>query len=662
MLVALLLLGLFCFSSVSWADEIPPEQNQSPYFLIQGDPSNVDSMPLHSTSAEVSIAGVIADVKVTQRYKNVGKKPLEAIYVFPASGQTAVYGMTMTIGERVIRAQIQRREDARQNYEQAKTEGKSAALLEEHRPNVFQMNVANILPGDEIQVELQYTELLVPEAGLYSFVYPTVVGPRYSTNHSSQVQAPKNWVKNPHLPQGADPLIPFQIQIHLSGGLPIEEMTSPSHSIQVEYNDQNSVSAQLKDQERNGGNRDFILQYRLQGSAIESGLLLHRGEEENFFLLMMQPPTQVAPSEVPPREYLFVVDVSGSMKGFPLDVTKSLLNNLVKSLRPVDRFNVLLFAGTSAVMAPRSLSATPENLQRFHKFIAEQQGGGGTQLLPAMKQAFQMPQANGSSRTMVIVTDGYIDVEEEVFELIREKLGDTNIFTFGIGSSVNRHLIEGMARVGMGEPLVVLNEYDASIQAEKFRKYIQYPVLTDIQVDFGDFEIYDLEPPHIPDLFAERPVVLVGKWKGNAEGIISLKGRRGDSNFSKELVLSPDVSQTSHQALPQLWARKRIEMLSDFNKLIETDQRIEQVTALGLKHSLLTKYTSFLAVDERIRNPNEAPHTVQQPLPLPQNVANSAVGTSIPGTPEPEEWLMILLAFAILAFTYFRKRTPWPFF
>jgi len=221
------------------------------------------------------------------------------------------------------------------------------------------------------------------------------------------------------------------------------------------------ASIKLDPSEKHGGNRDFLLKYRLAGGQIETGLLLYEGEEEDFFLLMLQPPKRVTDSQIPAREYVFIVDVSGSMHGFPLDISKKLLKDLIGNLRPTDRFNVLLFAGGSSVMSKESLPATPENIAHAINVIERQRGGGGTELLPAMKKALALPRTEGYSRSVVIATDGYVTVEEEAFDLIRNNLGDANMFAFGIGSSVNRYIIEGMARVGMGEPFIITKPEEA---------------------------------------------------------------------------------------------------------------------------------------------------------------------------------------------------------
>jgi Ca-activated chloride channel family protein len=601
------------------------DKTLSPFFFVQSEDSDLDQLPLKSTSADVNIAGVIADVKVVQVYKNEGKSVLEAIYIFPASTRAAVYNMKMTIGERVIRANIKERKEARQEYEQAVREGRTASLLEQQRPNVFQMNVGNILPGDEIKVELHYTELLLAEDKTYEFMYPTVVGPRYSNKSENEAGADK-WVKNPYLQEGKEPNYNFDIDVHIAAGMPIKDLFSPSHNLDIEYKSSDDAVIELAEGEHKKGDRDFILKYRLNGDQIAPGLLLHRGEKENFFLMMLQPPKRIKTREIPYREYIFIVDVSGSMNGFPLDISKELLRNLIGNLQSGDRFNVLLFAAGSSIMAEKSLLATEENINKAIHLIERERGGGGTELLPALKRALALPRSDGFSRSVVIATDGYVHVEKEAFDLIRNNLGKANMFPFGIGSSVNRFLIEGMARAGMGESFVITRPDDAQKIANKFRNYISSPVLTQISYEIDGFDVYDVEPVTIPDVFAQRPVLLFGKWRGNADGEITIKGVVGQGKkYTKTIDVSDYETADRNRALKYLWARHKIAILADYNQVNPDDERVKEITNLGLTYSLLTEYTSFIAADTQIRTEGGQTTTVQQPLPLPHGVSNNAV-------------------------------------
>ena len=604
------------------------DKTLSPYFFVSSGSSETCQLPLKSTSAEVNIAGVIADVAVYQEYVNDGKTPIEAIYVFPASTRAAVYSMKMTIGDRIIEARIAEREKARHDYEQARAEGKSASLLEQDRPNVFQMNVANIMPGDRIRIEMHYTELLIPDEGIYEFVYPTVVGPRYSNQVAATAPPREKWVNNPYTHEGEDPLYSFALKCTLAAGMPVSEVICPSHKANIQFDGPADAVISLPEEEKNGGNRDFILRYRLAGDKIQSGVLLYPGKDESFFLAMIQPPKQVLLSDIPPREYVFIVDVSGSMHGFPLEVSKKLLRDLIGKLRSADRFNVLLFSGGSNLFSETSVEASEINIEKAINFINRQNAGGGTELLPALNRALSLKGTEGFSRSFIIATDGYVTVEKEAFDLIRKNMHRANFFAFGIGSSVNRLLIEGMAHAGMGMPFVVTKPEESTAVAEKFRRYIQNPVLTHIATEYVGFDAYDIEPLSVPDVFSERPVIIFGKYRGKADGKIILRGKSGEKTYSISLPLATAKSSESNSAIKYLWARERIRTLSDYASTGYGDEEEykKPVVELGLKYNLLTAYTSFVAIDSQIRNGSGNSTTMTQPLPLPEGVSDQAVG------------------------------------
>lgn len=531
----------------------------------------------------------------------------------------------MTIGNRLIEAKIEEREKARQQYSEAIQQSKSASLLEQQRPNVFQMNVGNILPNDEIKVELNYTEILTQQQGIYEFIYPTVVGPRYSNLPESNASEKEKWVKNPYLHQNEKPTYSFDIKVKISSGIPIKEIFSPSHKVDIKYESDSLALISLAESEKYEGNRDFIIKYRIKGDKIESGLLLYEGEKENFFLIMLQPPKEIDLRQIIKREYIFIMDVSGSMSGFPLEISKNLLRKLVSELRPEDRFNLILFSGSSYLLSEKSVEATKKNIQSAIDLINNQKGGGGTELLPALERALSLLTLEDYSCTIVIATDGYVRVEKEVFDLIRNNLGKANIFAFGIGTSVNRYLIEGMAHIGMGESFVITNPNEAESKANLFIKYIQSPLLTDININYESFAAYDVEPLTIPSLFAEKPLTIFGKWQGLPKGKIIITGSSAQKPYNVKII---DVAKVkpmkSNSALQYLWARYRINLLSDYNTIETNDKLINEITKLGLKYNLLTNYTSFVAIDTVIRS-NGKPETVKQPLPLPQGVSDYAL-------------------------------------
>ena len=653
--ITLLCALLLPFDAAAQREALPADKTLSPFFFVEGGDSAIDRLPLKDTRVDVAISGVIADVTVRQVYENRGTRPIHARYIFPASTRAAVYGMTMTVGDVRIVARIKEREQASREFESAKREGKSASLLEQSRPNVVSMKVANVLPGDTISVELKYTELLVPTDGVYEFVYPTVVGPRYSEKRESQASPGDEFIKTAYMHEGELPRSGFHLSGVVSTGVPLQELASSSHQLVVRSTGTGRAELGLADSERLSGNRDFILRYRLAGEEIASGLLLYRGTDENFFLLVSEPPQVVTSNEVPPREYIFVLDVSGSMHGFPLDTAKGLMADLANVLRPSDTFNIVVFADGSNTLSPVSVPATRANLSRALQFIGQRNGGGGTRLLAALERAVAIPRQSNVSRSIVLVTDGYIEAESDVFDYVRDHVDEVNVFAFGIGSSVNRFLIEGVARAGLGEPSIVTKPDEATEAATRLRRYIDTPVLTGIDVTFRGFDAYDVEPAKVPDLFASRPIVVFGKWRGDAAGSIEISGNTGRGPYQASIPVSAASEDRSHAALRHLWARTRIAELSDFGPGVPGEARVAEITSLGLTYGLLTRYTSFVAVQEIVRRTADNAADVDQPLPLPTGVSDLAVGVT--SGPEPEiVWITAMVLAVLSCVSLLRRR------
>ena len=652
---------LMLFWSPAHADDSEAPKAEGPYFAVNSSDPGTDRLPLKSTQVDVRISGVIADVTVTQHYRNEGQRAIEARYLFPGSTQAAVHAMSVRLGDRLLTARIKEKQQARIEYEAAKKEGKTSALLEQHRPNVFEMNVANILPGDDVAVELRYTELLTPRDAQYGFVFPTVVGPRYNSPDRAAVNGPA--VGGAYLKSGEVPPAAFNIRVTLDTPVPVKEIASPSHEVVVDGAGTWHAAVSLKPTEKPANNRDFILNYRLAGDRIESGLMLFRGPDdggENFFLAMIEPPKAIASRQINPRDYIFVVDISGSMHGYPLDTAKLLLRNLIGGLRASDTFNVLLFSGSNRMLSPTSVPATRANIEQAIKTINAMGGSGSTEIVPALKRVAAYPKADDVSRSVIFVTDGYVSVESEVFQLIRQNLNQANVFAFGIGSSVNRHLIEGMARAGQGEAFIVTKPDQAAEQAERLRKIIESPVLTQVKLRFEGLDVYDVEPAQLPDVLGGRPVVVFGKWRGDEGGPVNgkliVEGRTADGAYRNELATAGREDQTS-AALRHLWARQRIASLSDQEALEGNGAQKAAITQLGLGYSLLTQYTSFIAIDRRVRNPNPAlAPTVDQPSPMPEGVSNAAIGAEVPSTPEPGALLALLVVIGIVGATLWSRR------
>lgn len=561
---------------------------ECPYFNVFSPDTTGVNFSLVATDINATISGVIANVVVEQTYYNAGDATIDATYVFPMSSNAAIYAMEMIINQKIIKAQIKRKDEAQTIFENADEAGMTAALLEQERPNVFQMSLANINSGDTLKVRMVYTELLVPTKGIYQFVFPNIVGPRFTTNGEPWVYQ----TIRDSLPLSETGL---RINLRINAGMPVSA-TSKSHAVIFDYE---GYSAQTILNTNPGA--DFIVDYTLDDNQIQSGLLLYEGEAENFFLSMIQPSKPDVPFESPKREYIFIMDISGSMRGTPLEISKQLIYNLLTGLNQEDRFNILFFAGGSAVLSPNSLAVTNDNIGKALEMLDNINAGGGTQLLPAIQRALDMTGTADYSRTFAILTDGYVTVEKEAFDLIRQNLNEANFFSFGIGRAVNRYIIDGMAFVGEGEAFVATDFMDADETANTFKEYIERPVLTNIKTSFEGIDVYDIEPLSVPDVFAERPIIIYGKYRKPAEGNLTITGDYANGVITNSLSFSDySVNAKENIALKYLWARKRIKLMSDYgiaSNETDTISIAEEITQLGLRYSLITKYTSFVAVD-----------------------------------------------------------------
>ncbi len=678
----------------------------APYFIIQNEDVSLDVFPLKSTEVTTNINGIIAETRVVQTYANEGDTPINARYVFPTAPNVTVHGMTMQIGDNLVTAKIKEKEEAKAEYEEAKSEGKSASLLEQRRPNVFTMDVANIMPGDTARIELHYTELITPTDGIYGFVFPTVVGPRYSPDTSvsaqpedtpSQEASSENattllseqsseqpseqksvsendagndtenggnasdeaggetngedsdaWVASPYLANGEVPPGEYHITVNLSTGVPIGEISCKSHEIKVVKEDDSRAQITLANPEDFAGNRDFILKYRLTGEDVQSGLILTGSEEEKYFMLTVQPPERFTPEEIPPREYIFVLDVSGSMYGYPLETAKDLIQNLVSDLRETDKFNLILFADDTVRLSRESLAATEKNIRRAIDLINEEEGGGGTSMMPALEEAMDIPMTENTARSVVIITDGYISNEDDIFDLVNENMKDASFFPFGIGSSVNDYLIKGIAQCGLGESFVVTDSEDAADSAERFRTYIEAPLLTGVTIDYEGFDVYDTATATPSILYAQKPIVLFGKWRGEPSGTITISGKAGNQDYSKEISVADVAVDTENEAIRYLWARTKLDQLAGFGSVRNDASVKDEITQLGLDYNLTTPYTSFVAVIDVVRNSEGNSKNVNQASPLPLGVSNLAVGGGYTAYSEPGDALLLAVAAGVI--------------
>ena len=409
----------------------------------------LDNLPLEFTEAKVQIIHGIASVKLIQTFANRADGPIEAIYLFPGSAKSTIRGLTMTVGERRIKAEIKRRQAAERTYEAAKSEGKTASLLKEVQVGTYELNVANILPGDRIRVEVDYVELLTPENGEYRLVLPnTFGGDRYRAGRASHQRGQPRSSASDAVVKDA-----YFVSARVASGVPVASVSSPSHQVISTRLSPYEFEVLLDPADRRALNRDFELVYRLSGDEVQSGLSLYERDGQGWFLWTMDAPASVGGAMIPPREFIFVLDVSGSMNGEPLGIAKRLMRDLARVLRPTDYLNAIKFAGGSELMSERSLGATQATVDRLNDSGAKLLIVG-TELLPALERAFKLPKV-AAARTVVIVTDGAIGPVVDSARLISKSNGGIGTFVFGVGDYLDRPALNTLADAGNSAPFIV---------------------------------------------------------------------------------------------------------------------------------------------------------------------------------------------------------------
>ncbi|NUQ36188.1 MAG: VWA domain-containing protein, partial [Planctomycetaceae bacterium] len=462
--------------------------------------------PLRHTDVKASIAGYVASTVVTQTYENPFETPIEAVYIFPLPETAAVNYFRMTVGTRTIIGIIRRRAEAKEIYERAKAAGYTTSLLEQERPNIFTQSVANIAPKEQVKVEITYFNRLKYLNGQYEYVFPMVVGPRYLANTSDAER-----IDPPVVPENTRSGHNISLSVDVDAGSEIGAIDTPAHHTNVTRGSASKATVTLASHEEIA-NRDFVLRYRLAGKGVQTGLLAHANAERGGFVsLMFTPPETPDASEIAPREMTFLLDISGSMHGTPLDMSKQIVKQAIQKMRPNDCFNIFFFAGGNGQLWETPQPNTSQNRQQALTALESLQAGGGTEMLAGLARLFASKRAPERSRMVLFLTDGYVGDEDRILTLVKQQCADSRFFAFGVGSSVNRYLIEGIGRHGRGHAAVVLpREGSASeLAVRDFYSHIDAPVLTDISVDWGNLDVSEQYPAMLPDVFAGHPIQLI---------------------------------------------------------------------------------------------------------------------------------------------------------
>lgn len=613
----------------------------------------IGEFPLRHTEVDAEIGGFLARTVLQQEYTNPYEQIIEAVYVFPLPSMSAVHDFEMEVNGHRIVGIVRPRGEAEEIYRAAREQGMTASLLTQERDNIFTQNIANIEPGGNVTVRITYFERLVYESGFYEYALPLVVGPRYIAgqpiapdHESAGCQCPTDRVPDadritpPTLSPGEHAPQDVGLTVRLDAGMPIQNLRSDTHDIRVEDDGPDRRIIRLSGAK---ADRDFVLRWSVAGEAVQFGVLAHRTTSDGFFTLMIQPPLEPADSEVTPREITFIMDVSGSMQGLPIGVSKELVQRALHHMRPEDIFNIVYFSGSNGQLWNDPRPPTPENLQDAETFLNTFRGSGGTEMMAGLQRALSANHDPKFLQMYVFLTDGFVGEDQSILHLIRETKSQARFFAFGIGTSVNRYLIEGIAESGGGFAQVVIPQspQQAEGSLNRFFAAIDSPVLVDPKIDWGGVSVKDVYPKHLGDLFAGQTISVVGRYEEAVRGPIYIHGRVGSRPVRYKALLDLPAQEASHEALGCLWARQKIHELSIALWKADPEKKqelVSRITDLAVKYRLASDYTSFVAVDESRIAGDGKPLKILQPVEIPAG----SFGTPILGSAQIPAWGMQL--------------------
>jgi len=587
---------------------------------------------LARTDAQAVITGPVAHTVLRQEWTNPNRDPLEATYIFPLPDNAAVTAMQLRIGSRRIEAEMRRREEARAVYEKARGEGRVAALLDQERPNVFTQRIANIMPGERIDVTIEFDQELRCDDGDCAYILPTVVGPRFVPARQGDPGA----INPPVTATGRAAGHRLTFSLDLDAGMPIRDLRSPSHRMEIEESRSGKAHLRLASDEGARLDRDVEVRFRLGGREPEFGVLawrggsdtplLREGDQPGTFTFFLQPPVEAeAQAQAAPRELTFVLDCSGSMSGAPIEAAKNVVRRALKGARPDDTLQILRFSDRASGLWPAPVPATAENVRRAISYLDTLHGEGGTEMLSGIRAALDRPEDPERLRIVAFLTDGYIGNEAEILGEVRRLIGSARLFSFGIGTAVNRYLLENLAQEGRGVAAFVGPHESPDAFVNRFVERIATPVLTDLRLSWEGIDVDDLEPALPPDLFAGQPLVIHGRYRTPGAGTLVLEGRlQGRRQALRRTVTLPAYAE-DHEALGRLWARARIDRLTRESYGRPDPDTISAVTDLGLRFHLMTPYTSLIAVDHVVSNRGGEAQAIDVPVELPRDVDALAI-------------------------------------
>jgi Ca-activated chloride channel family protein len=580
--------------------------------FVAGKDGKAVPAPVLGATVEVRMTGIIARTKVTQIFTNPARKWVEGIYVFPLPADAAVDTLKMKVGDRVIQGLIQEKGEARQTYEAAKQQGVKASLIEQQRPDVFTTAVANIGPGETVEVAIELQQVVSWEQGRFSLRFPMVVAPR---PEGGKATGSGHLTLPPVRRRGAPPINPFAFHADLDPGFPLAGVASPSHAITVAKGKSFRYAVDLK-KGVEPADSDFVLEWTPAVGRDPRGVFYSEEVDgERYDLLMVMPPDapEAAAARLP-RETAFIIDTSGSMMGASIVQAREALLLALDKLQPTDRFNVIQFSSTASSVFPDAVPASADALKKARGFISGLNAEGGTEMLPALQIAFRSPALGGFVPQVIFATDGELGDEEQVVRFLNANLGVRRLFPVAIGTAPNAGLLRRLAALGRGSFTQIADTGNVAPAMAALFSQLDAPMLQGIEVRWNDPSA-EAWPARTPDLYLGEPLVLTARSR-DAGGPVSVSGTRDGGTWQDSF---PAAAKLKGAGIDKLWARRKIQGLTDsLQEGADAGEVRRAIVELGLHHHLVTDYTSLVAVDEKATAPGGKPVTRVLPVNPPR--------------------------------------------
>jgi Ca-activated chloride channel family protein len=580
--------------------------------LLLTDSRTGDCSPAPVLEADISIAvtGIIARARVTQRFRNPGDGWVEGVYVFPLPDGAAVDHLRMFVGSRVIEGQIRERGKARAEYTAAKRTGIKASLVEQQRPNVFTTRVANIGPGETVEIDIELQSVIQYDEPEFRLRFPTVVAPRYfpstrAVDHPTPTRSPLSEIDllGNAIPRAIVAINPLSLEVEIDSGFTLRTLYSPSHRIETEDLGGHVQLVRLHESVV-PADRDFVLAWAPKigdGPGDEPGVALFTEEidGDTYALLMVVPALRAHTVRNRfTREVILVIDTSGSMGGASIDQAKLALLLALEQLHPGDWFNVVEFDSDARSLFSDSVEAHYDNIETARSFVDSLAADGGTHIHAALQTALEGKPAPTDLRQVVFITDGAVGNEADLFGYIEQRLGDSRLFTVGIGAAPNAHFMRKAAQFGRGTFTYIGTTQEVSSQMEMLFEKLENPAATEIVVDWSEHTPIESWPQRIPDLYAGEPLVVAARLTFPPDEIL-VSGRLGDTTWERSVEAVADSNgHATENGIGKLWARRKIEGLSDSLALGADREAVrEQIIDVALEHHLVSRFTSLVAID-----------------------------------------------------------------